>query len=363
MRAHLDRLGYPFVMTSKPIANHNGLLVACRWPIEHAPDDYTLGADQERWLALRLNELDLDILAVHIPGAPDNKFENGYGISGAKRKELFWEYTINYAVSHKDRQAIILGDFNTGFRIDAEGTNFKQSHWMAKLLEIGYIDTWRHLHTHERDYTWFSKRVDKTTGKSEDLNGFRLDYIFVSPALQHAVTDAAILHGPRTAGASDHASVVLKLRTPEVGATTVIAKEQLSTETMTGEQSFHTLSDKLFHPRGHKAAMLVQGRKLSARFEIVGGLPDMKCGLNGQEFLQQFRPTYVTAEWAEGVLKEVRIWGPRVLQDGSLGKRELDHQWKTPVPDGGVRYSDLPPSVAAQLKAHVSDNGFAGPPQ
>lgn len=96
-------------MTSKPIANHNGLLVACRWPIEHAPDDYTLGADQERWLALRLNELDLDILAVHIPGAPDNKFENGYGISGAKRKELFWEYTINYAVSHKDRQAIILG--------------------------------------------------------------------------------------------------------------------------------------------------------------------------------------------------------------------------------------------------------------
>ncbi|ETZ27807.1 hypothetical protein L843_5519, partial [Mycobacterium intracellulare MIN_061107_1834] len=70
---------------------------------------------------------------------------------------MFWEYTINYAVSHKDRQAIILGDFNTGFRIDAEGTNFKQSHWMAKLLEIGYIDTWRHLHTHERDYTWFSK--------------------------------------------------------------------------------------------------------------------------------------------------------------------------------------------------------------
>ncbi|WP_329786451.1 endonuclease/exonuclease/phosphatase family protein [Mycobacterium intracellulare] len=37
LRAHLDRLGYPFVMTSKPIANHNGLLVACRWPIEHAP--------------------------------------------------------------------------------------------------------------------------------------------------------------------------------------------------------------------------------------------------------------------------------------------------------------------------------------
>lgn len=363
LRAHLGRLGYPFIVTSKPIANHNGILVACRWPLERAPEDYTLGADQERWLALRLNELDLDILVVHIPGAPDNKFENGYGVSGAKRKELYWECTINYAVSHKDRQAIILGDFNTGFRIDAEGTNFKQSHWMAKLLDVGFIDTWRHLHTHERDYTWFSKRVDKTTGKSADFNGFRLDYIFVSPALKQAVTDAAILHEPRTTGASDHASVVINMRTPEVDATTAIAKEQSSTETMTDEQSCHASSDKLPHPRRQKAAMLVQGRKLSARLELVGGLPDMKCGLNGQEFLQQFRPAYVTAEWAEGALKEVRIWGPRVLQDGSLGKRELDHRWKTPVAEGGVNYSDLPTPVAAQLKSYVRDNGFAGPPQ
>ena len=30
-----------------------------------------------------------------------------------------------------------------------------------------------------RDYTWFSKRKDKHTGITEDLNGFRLDHIFL----------------------------------------------------------------------------------------------------------------------------------------------------------------------------------------
>jgi exodeoxyribonuclease-3 len=89
-----------------------------------------------------------------------------------------------------------------------------------------------------------------------------------------------------------------------------------------------------------------------------GDLPDMACGVNGQAFVQQLRPTYVTAEWVSGVLKEVRIWGPRVLRDGSLGKRELDHVWKRAVAEGGVNFRDLPPAVAAQLQSHIAKNDF-----
>jgi exodeoxyribonuclease-3 len=74
------------------------------------------------------------------------------------------------------------------------------------------------------------------------------------------------------------------------------------------------------------------------RFPISPGeLADMTCGVNGEDFIQQFRPTYFTADWKDGFLVQVRIWGPRVLDDGSLGKRHLDHRWKQTPTRGPVR--------------------------
>ena len=99
LRARLKRLGYPFIATSNPVGKQNGLLVASKWQLDDAADQHEPDIDRERWLALRLNEFDLDVLVLHIPGTPDNKFEGGYGISGAKRKELLWERTITYAAA------------------------------------------------------------------------------------------------------------------------------------------------------------------------------------------------------------------------------------------------------------------------
>ncbi|OBF91604.1 endonuclease/exonuclease/phosphatase [Mycobacterium sp. 852002-51163_SCH5372311] len=340
----MERLGYPFIATSNPVVNQNGILVASKWQLEQAADQHSPDIDCERWLNVRVTELDLDVLAVHIPGAPDHKFEDGRGISGAKRKELLWERTIKYAVDHKERRAIIMGDFNTGFRIDTEGEMFAMSHYMKYLADIGFVDMWRHLHPEILDYTWYSKRKDKTTGKSHDYNGFRLDYIFVSPALHCSISDVAILHEPRTSGASDHASVVADIAKPAPAATTGTDGS--------GPGQFGVLVDPRDRPVG---AGQSENGNFHARFEITpGSLPDMTCGYNGQDFVHQFRPTHFTAEWTRGVLKEVRIWGPRLLQDGSLGKRLLDHRWKRPVAAGGVNHRDLPPAVAAQLRSYIA---------
>jgi exonuclease III len=365
LRAHLKRLGYPFIATSNPVDNQNGLLVASKSQLDRAADHYEPDIDRERWIAFRLNEFDLDVLVLHIPGAPDNKFDDGYGISGAKRKELFWQRTITYAVAHQDRRAIVMGDFNTGFRIDAEGTMFKKSYYMKNLIDTGFVDTWRHLHSHVREYTWYSKRKDKTTGKSDDLNGFRLDYIFVSPALQHAIADVAILHEPRKAGASDHASVVANIDIHEEGAYQVLPHREIHTATPGNEESDGSqIGETIGLGDRPVDTKIAPNGNLRVRFDLApGSLSDMRCGLNGQMFVQQFRPTYFTAEWVSGVLKEVRIWGPRLLQDGSLGKRELDHRWKGDTAAGGVKYSDLPPSVAAQVRSYITANHLAVPPQ
>jgi len=181
LRASLEALNYPFIVTSGPTGTENGLLVAARRRIEPDPEVERPEIDAERWLPMRVPDLDLELLALHIPGAPDNKFVDGYGISGTKRKELLWTRTIEYAKARTGRNAVLVGDFNTGVRIDAEGAMFKQSHFMTELLETGFIDTWRHLHPGKRDYTWYSKRRDKATGRTEDHNGFRLDYTFIAP--------------------------------------------------------------------------------------------------------------------------------------------------------------------------------------
>ncbi|MCV7102667.1 endonuclease/exonuclease/phosphatase family protein [Mycobacterium palustre] len=299
---------------------------------------------------------------LHIPGTPDNKFESGYGISGAKRKQLLWERAVEYAAAHEDRRVIIMGDFNTGFRIDTEGEMFRLSRYMTSLIDIGFVDTWRYLHRNVRDYTWYSKRKNKGTANSEDLNGFRLDYIFVSPALRHSIAKATILHQPRTAGVSDHASVLAEINMSEESRDQT-GLSTLSETTPQLEPNGNQLGETC-DSSGSPVGNVVGDRRIRIRFDLaLGALEDMICALNGENAVQPFRPTHVTAEWVAGVLKQVQIWGPFLRKDGSLGKRMLDHQWKRPIAAGGVRYSDLPPIVAARLESYRALKHFAPPPQ
>lgn len=129
LRLSLDRLGYGYILTSRPSDKRNGLLLASRWPLDPSVELQEFEMDRERWLAVRIDELDLDVVTLHIPGAPDNRFEDGYGVSGSRRKELFWERCVAWAARHKNRRAIIMGDFNTGFRADTEGAMFKLSRY------------------------------------------------------------------------------------------------------------------------------------------------------------------------------------------------------------------------------------------
>lgn len=89
----------------------------------------------------------------------------------------------------------------------------------------------------------------------------------------------------------------------------------------------------------------------------------MRCGAvtdeaKGIQRVRDFRPTYFTADWTDGVLVQVRVWGPQLLDDGSEGERDLDYRWRNTRDLGPVKYSDLPRIVSERLLEYNAENGF-----
>ncbi|MEW5961644.1 MAG: exodeoxyribonuclease III, partial [Chloroflexota bacterium] len=111
---------------------------------------------------------------------------------------------------------IFCGDVNTSHheidlahpKANEKTTGFlpEERAWLDKVVEAGYIDTFRHFYPDlAGQYTWWSMPT-----KARERNiGWRLDYFFVSPDLVGRLVGAFIL--PDIIG-SDHCPVGLRLR-------------------------------------------------------------------------------------------------------------------------------------------------------
>jgi len=100
----------------------------------------------------------------------------------------FYKDFFAYADSlrNQGRSLIITGDYNTAHNeIDLKNpkANSKTSgflrierDWLDKLMESGYVDTFRHFHPDTVKYSWWTYRF-----KARSRNaGWRIDYFFVS---------------------------------------------------------------------------------------------------------------------------------------------------------------------------------------
>ena len=222
LRQALVSQGFGYVETTCAEGRTNSVLVASKVPF--VVTEEPIAHDPERWLSVEIDSLGLKILCVHIPGATDNKFDgDGFGLSGKKRKELFWDQVIQYAQRYKTDRTILLGDFNTGLPEDAQGTPFELSDRIRVLRLEKYADVWRSLNPKSREYTWYSKRKNKELGTAEDFNGFRLDYLYVSNALRDAIAGAEHVHSVRTEGISDHAILMAELSVGETAVAGTVA--------------------------------------------------------------------------------------------------------------------------------------------
>lgn len=114
------------------------------------------------------------------------------------------------AVIAQGRSVIIAGDYNTAHKeIDLARPKENQDYsgflpierdWMDRVVEMGYVDTFRHFETGPNHYSWWTFRA----GARQRNIGWRIDYLFCDQKFLPNVKDAYIL--PKVMG-SDHCPV------------------------------------------------------------------------------------------------------------------------------------------------------------
>lgn len=190
--------GWKHQASTMPPKGKNGILVSSKFSFERLAPYFEMREEHRyRWLEVFCRDFDLTALAVHIP---DHRRDDASG------KKAFWNMVNDYAVKNAARRAIIIGDFNTGLEIDAEGTPFVFGESMEQLNRSGWIDSWRHRNPDKREFTWYSVR------KGKDLNGFRLDYAYLSPALKDSLQQVYHSHKERMEKISDHSSLMVEIK-------------------------------------------------------------------------------------------------------------------------------------------------------
>lgn len=132
-------------------------------------------------------------------------------------KLKFYDEFLNHCetLRRSGRSLILSGDFNTAHReIDLKNprANEKRSgflpierSWMDRLLEAGYIDTFRLIYPDTVRYSWWTYRFQ---ARQKNV-GWRIDYFFITPDLADRVEDAVILTDVM---GSDHCPVGLRLK-------------------------------------------------------------------------------------------------------------------------------------------------------
>lgn len=130
---------------------------------------------------------------------------------------MCWEEDFRMYVKRLDEQkpVIICGDMNVAHReIDLKNpkTNVNNAGFtpqergaMTKLLESGFVDTFRYLYPDAAGrYSWWSYMFNARANNA----GWRIDYFLVSDRIKNKIIDARI---DDTVLGSDHCPVVLEI--------------------------------------------------------------------------------------------------------------------------------------------------------
>lgn len=153
---------------------------------------------------------DFTLMSTYLPNGKGSEERLRYKM---EYKEAFLDYANNLRAAGKP--VVFCGDINTAHNeIDLthpkpnskySGFLREERDWMDKVVDQGYIDSYRHLNPErEGAYSWWSMR----SGARAKNVGWRIDYFFISPDLLDKMATAEI-HADVLG--SDHCPISLTL--------------------------------------------------------------------------------------------------------------------------------------------------------
>lgn len=126
--------------------------------------------------------------------------------------EKFFEFCNN--LKKQGKNIIVCGDYNTAHKeidlarpkenMNSAGFLPVEREWMDKIINFGYVDTFRYFNKKPGFYTWWSMQ---TRARERNI-GWRIDYHFVSDSLINKVKLSYI---QSEILGSDHCPIVLEL--------------------------------------------------------------------------------------------------------------------------------------------------------
>ena len=204
----LDKEGYEFYMNSAIKKGYSGTLIYTK----HKPLSVVYGIDGNLYNDEgRIITLEYDsfyLVNVYVPNSQDELKRLDYRM---EFEDLFRDYLNRL----KGKKSVILcGDLNVAHeRIDIKnpdsnqrnaGFTIEERTKFSKLLETGFIDTFRFKYPDVVKYSWWSYRFNARANNA----GWRIDYFVVSEDLSDKIVDAKILND---VFGSDHCPVELDI--------------------------------------------------------------------------------------------------------------------------------------------------------
>ncbi|MBN1694984.1 exodeoxyribonuclease III [candidate division WOR-3 bacterium] len=207
----LNLEGYNSYWNSAERKGYSGVLTISKVKCE----DVSFGIGIEKFdnegRLIRLKYPDFNLFNVYFPN----------GKSSEERLQFKLDYYDAFldlceGLKRKDEELIITGDFNTAHReIDLANPKENEKYsgflpierkWLDKLLEKGYIDTFRHFYPDATGmYTWWTYRFN---ARKKNI-GWRIDYFFVTEGLIDRIEKSVILSDVY---GSDHAPILLRIK-------------------------------------------------------------------------------------------------------------------------------------------------------
>lgn len=199
------------------LSQYNGVAIISK----ENQSDVVVGIDNENdpYIAdgrvIRADVKNITVLSVYAPNGRDVENEH------YEKKLAWYDHFHEYIQKLKEvkKNIVIVGDFNVAPRNDDvwDIDNFpltthvtdKERSKVEALLNLGFVDTFRHLHPDDEGFTfWDYRGSDLISNK-----GMRIDLALVSDSLIPSIQELSVDRESRLGEKpSDHAAIVLDLK-------------------------------------------------------------------------------------------------------------------------------------------------------